>query len=343
VILPDRVEREITAPVDIATPDGRLRREAVGWARHPVHRAAFAPGISRVGRWNYWCITTRTSSLTILIGDVGYLGFVLVSFLELAGRGPVERLYVRPRGLPFAMPESPRGDIELDVRRLRLGMHDRGEELHVKVDARTLLGRRILADLVIERPLSHETINVVVPWDDTHYHLTSKQQALPARGVVRVGDREHPFGPENDAFACLDYGRGRWPRSIHWNWAFASARREGRTIGLNLGGRWTDGTGVTENGFVIDGRVHKISEPVDFTYDERAYTSPWRIRTRTGDRVDLRFVPVRERAVVAPLGIVRAELHQLMGSFSGTFVCDDGAVLRLDDAIGLAESVRGHW
>src|SRR5262249_45501022 len=153
--------------------------------------------------------------------------------------------------------------------------------------------------VTVERPPSHETVNVVVPWDEARFHFTSKQQALPARGVVRVDGREHRLDREGDAFACLDFGRGRWPRGIEWGWALASGRAGARTIGLNLGARWTDGTGVTENAVVIDGRVHKIADAVDFTPG-----GAWRIRTRAGDRVDLSFTPSHRRALRLPLGLV---------------------------------------
>ena len=32
----------------------------------------------------------------------------------------------------------------------------------------------------------------------------------------------------------------------------------GRVLGFNLGGAWTDGTGMTENGICLDGRLSKI-------------------------------------------------------------------------------------
>ncbi len=274
------MEREIVEPIAIAHADGRLRREAVGWARHPIHDCHLAPGLSRVERFNYWCISSRAGARTILFADVGYFGFALVSFLDFAARGPVERLYLRPGGLPIALPDTPRGDIVLDAWRLQLALRQRGEQLCVVGDAHTLFGKHITIDLEISRPLQHETLNVLVPWDETRFHFTSKQQALPARGVVRVGAREYRFGADNDGFACLDFGRGRWPRGIDWRWAFGAATRDGRTIGLNLGGTWTDATGVTENGAVIDGRLHKIAEAIDFEYDARAYLKPWRIRTR---------------------------------------------------------------
>src|SRR5262245_55522138 len=227
------MEREILAPVDIADADGRLRQEALGWARHPFQRCYLARTLSRYGRWNYWCISSRTHALTLLFADVGTVGAVLVSFLDFEARGPVERVYVRPGGLPLEMPQTPSGDVAIDVARLRLSMRTRGEEMLVVGEARPLFDKRITIDLTVERPLSHETLNLVVPWSDTRFHFTSKQQALPARGVVRVGGREHPFDATNQSFACLDFGCGRWPSRIEWNWAFASTKSDAHTIGLN--------------------------------------------------------------------------------------------------------------
>lgn len=330
------MERELQQGVDIADREGRLRREAIGWSRHPAHRWTVSRSLPRVHAFDYWCVISRTAAVTFLVADVGLAGVALVSVLDLAGGSPVERLYVRPRGLPAPMPDSPHGELALDVSRLHLVV---GPERLV-AHARTLTGKRIDVDLAIERPPGHETVNVLVPWDDTRFHFTSKQQALPARGTVRVGDREHRFGPDTEAFACRDYGRGRWPGGIDWQWAFASARRGGRTLGLNLGAAWTDGTGVTENALVLDGRVHKIDDAVDFAIDPRDRKRPWTIRTRTGSRVDLTFTPINERAVTLP-PVLR--LRQCVGRFDGTVIDDSGASIAIADVLGLAESVHGRW
>ena len=339
--MPAPMERELTEPVDIALPDGRLRREAVGWARHPIQRCHLPPGLLKVHAFNYWCVTSRSCALTVLVADVRVAGVALVSFLDFATRGPVERVYVRPLGLPLRMPETPRGDIALRARRLDLELRacgPEGRDLRIEADARTLFGRRIEVALTVERPPWHETVNVVVPWDDERFHFTSKQQALPARGVVRVDGREHRFDADGDAFACLDFGRGRWPRGIEWGWAFAAGRAGARTIGLNLGARWTDGTGVTENAVVIDGRVHKIADAVDFTID-----GDWRIRTRAGDRADLCFTPWHRRALRLPLGVAGFSLEQCVGTFAGTVVDDAGERLTIDGLVGLAETVHAAW
>jgi hypothetical protein len=330
------VERELTGTVDIADGEGRLRRDAIGWARHPLQRCNLPRELARVHAFDYWCVINRTAALTVLVADVGLAGVALVSVLELATGTSVERVYVRPRGLPARLPASPHGELVLDAWRLHLVV---GADRLV-ARARTLTGHRIDVDLAIERPPGHETVNVVVPWDDTRFHFTSKQQALPARGRVCVDDREHVFAPDTDAFACRDFGRGRWPAGIDWRWAFASARRGGRTIGLNLGAGWTDGTGVTENALILDGRVHKIADDVDFTFDARDRRRPWTIRSRGSARVELTFTPRHVRVVTAP-PLLR--LRQCVGTFAGTVVDDGGAVIELADVVGVAESVRGRW
>ena len=330
------MERELTEACDIADGAGRLRRDAIGWSRHPTHRCNLPAGLARVHAFDYWCVTTRTSALTVLVADVGLAGVALVSFLDLAGGSPIERIYVRPRGLPVPMPASPHGELVLDVRRLQLRVGGDRLEAH----ARTITGHRLDVELTIERPAGHETVNVLVPWDDERFHFTSKQQALPARGRVVVDGREHRFEPATEAFACRDFGRGRWPSGIDWRWAFASARRGGRTIGLNLGGLWTDGTGVGENALVIDGRVHKIDDAVDFDVATRGQHAPWRIRTRRSGRVDLTFTPVTTRAVTLPPLI---KVRQCVGRFAGTVVDDAGVAIVLDDVIGVAETVHGRW
>jgi hypothetical protein len=323
--------REIVTPIDIAHPDGRLRREAVGWARHPILGCALPSELGRVVRWNYWCISNRECALTLLVADVGVAGTALVSFVDFAGGAPVEHAVVKRR---LSLPDTPRGQVVVEGWRLRLAMRDAGEELHIEGEARALLGGRVTFDLTVSRPRAHETINVLVPWDETRFHFTSKQQALPARGTVVVAGREHRFGPENQSFACLDFGRGRRPSQIEWRWAFGSVSCGGRTIGINLGARWTDGTGVNENGVVLDGRVHKIAEDVDFQIGRGA----WHIRSA---RIDLRFRPLRERTVKLPLGVV--SLQQRMGVFDGSFTDDGGARVTIENMPGLAESVRGRW
>ncbi len=329
------MERELTREVAMAGADGRLRQDAIGWSRRPLHQCNVA-GHPRAHAFDYWCVMSREAALTVLVADVGFAGAALASVLDLRTERLVERVHVRPRGLGVAMPASTDDEVAVAAWRLALTVGPRRLAVH----ARTLGGHRIDADVTIERPPGHQTVNVLVPWDDTRFHFTSKQQAMPASGEVRVDGTRYRLDPATDAFACRDFGRGRWPRGIDWGWAFASWRSGAHTCGLNLGAGRIDGTGVTENALIVDGRVHKIAEAVDFETDRRDPRRPWRIRTRGSDRVDLVFTPITARPVMLP-PVLR--LRQCMGRFSGAVVDDAGGRVRVDGALALAETVRGRW
>src|SRR5207248_1329256 len=150
-------------------------------------------------------------------------------------------------------------------------------------------GMRLEADILVERPAGHETLNVVIPWSDAQFQFTSKQNTLPASGFVQLGEEGYEFTAPS--FGCLDYGRGVWPEHTRWNWGAASGVEGGRVVGLNLGGQWTDGTGMTENGICVDGRLTKIGEDLTFEYDANDRMKPWRIRSEGTNRVDLVFEP----------------------------------------------------
>jgi hypothetical protein len=160
---------------------------------------------------------------------------------------------------------------------------------------------------------------------------------------VRAGGVTYPFGPDEQAFGCLDFGRGVWPADCAWNWASASGLQDGHVLGLQLGGLWTDGTGMTENALCVDGRLHKLHEDVVFTYDRRDFMAPWTIRTPASDRVDLTFAPFFERTNRVELGIARSEVHQMFGRFSGAVVTGDGTRIRIVDMVGWAEEHRARW
>src|SRR5690606_25138632 len=92
-------------------------------------------------------------------------------------------------------------------------------------------------------------------------------------------------GPHNQAFGTLDLGRGVWPYRVNWNWAAASGVSGGRLIGLQFGGKWTEGTGHTENGLCVDGRLTKLHDELVWTYDWDHPTEPWRV-VDPGGRLD---------------------------------------------------------
>lgn len=335
-------EPELTDPVALCDERGRLLPASIGWSRQPLHLCNLQGRWPRKKRWNYWCITGPSFLLSVTLADLDYLGLASVYFLEYESKRLIEQTVTVPLGRGLDLPPTVNADVVFDHRKLRIGLREEGAGTHIRVESPAFGGAPLAADLLVERPPGHETLNVVIPWSDRLFQFTSKQNTLPAHGEVVLGADVYRFDPD-ETFGCLDYGRGIWPYSTKWNWGACSGRRGGRTIGLNLGGTWTDGAGMNENGVCIDGRLTKISEDLVFTYDRSDYMKPWTIRTRSSGRVDLRLVPFFERVARTNLLVLRSEVHQVFGPYSGTVVTDDGDAIALDGILGWVEQHDARW
>lgn len=341
-------EPELTEPVDLCTPDGRrLAPAARGWSRRPLHTANLRGRWGRTKRWDYWAVLTGDLALSVTYADVDYLGIVDVWWCELAtgrtgGRNvPVlgargVHLPDRPGTRPLRY-RSRSSSIEVD-----LVDDDAGTTLSAAWDEGD--GRRGRLAVRVDQPAGHESLNVVIPWSDRRFQYTSKHQARPARGTLEVGGDTWTFGDGGDgAWGVLDVGRGRWPYRTRWNWGGGAGRSaEGAVVGIQIGGRWTAGTGFTENGVLVDGRLTKIGDELDWDYRWDAPTEPWRVRHRDGS-LDLRLEPVHDKHSRLELGVLGTEVHQVFGRWHGHVTTDDGAVHHLAGIAGFAEESRSRW
>src|SRR5262249_32144358 len=156
-----------------------------------------------------------------------------------------------------------------------------------------------------------------------------KDVGRPVRGSLTIHDRVYAISAE-DSFAVLDHGRGKWPYAIRWNWAAGA----GHSRAIQLGGQWTDGTGLTENALFVDRRLHKIGEELRWRYDRSDWLRPWLI---SGERVQVEFHPFHEKIARTNLGIVANETHQCFGNFTGWALIDGGDRVDLDGLVGWAE------
>jgi hypothetical protein len=338
-------ERELTEPVDLCLPDGRLDPAAVGWSRRPLHRCNLGGPWGRRKRWDYWCVLWDTGALGLLHADFDYLGLAGAFFHDLRprGAGRLEKSVAVPLALGFSQSETDGGG---DLRFERLGLRLEALEEARGTRLRVAFGRgagRVEADVLLHRPSGHETLGVVVPWSERRFQYTSKHNSRPAEGTVIAGGRRQSLGPHTSAFGAVDFGRGLWPYRTEWNWASASGTAGGRTIGLQLGGRWTDGTGATENALCVDGRLTKISESVRFEWDRGDWRRPWRIAAEGSSRVELRFVPEVLHRLRVPLLLASVRLHVCFGRFSGSVIPEDGRAVVVDGLHGWAEEMRARW
>ena len=113
-------------------------------------------------------------------------------------------------------------------------------------------------------------------------------------------------------------------------------------VGLQLGGRWTEGTGATENGVIVDGRLTKIGAELAWDYSWDDPLARWTVRAPDGS-VDLVLHPRYDKHSRTEAGVMGMEVHQVFGTWSGSVRTDDGRIVVFDDLQGFAEECRARW
>lgn len=335
-------EPELTAPVDLCGPDGRLNRAAVGWSRQPLQRLNVQGRWLAKKRWNYWAVTTPTHLFSATISNIDYIGMVFIYLGDFTTGRIYEKTIVTPFGAGCHMPEVVMADIAFKNQAMEVIMDQSPGGVEIKVNVADFEGAPLTAHLDIVYPAQHETLNVVIPWNERTFQFTAKHNTLPAQGSVRWKEGEIVFDG-TDCFACLDYGRGIWPRSCAWNWGAASGCQGKHVVGLNLGGQWTDGTGMTENALCVDGVLSKVSEELVWEYDLQHSMQPWKIQAPETKQVDLTFTPFLERVASTDVGLIFSEVHQMFGSYSGVVRTHNGQEVVIEDLVGWAEDHKARW
>ncbi|MGB8645147.1 MAG: DUF2804 domain-containing protein [Anaerolineae bacterium] len=346
------MQQEIAFPAPLLAPDGRLT--TAGWARHPLldcnlEDARFYPAplrplqFLRIKRWDYYAVFTPRRFFSATIADLGYAANLFVYTLDFETNELYEESLIAPLGGGVILPRnSTEGDAYFNDGRVRI-------LLRATPDARALFvdwpafkqAGGIRADITLACPPRHESMNIVIPIGPRRFYFNRKVNCMPARGYIHFGDIREELNPR-ESIGSLDWGRGVWDYKSFWNWASASGfLPDGRTIGLNLGTGFGDTSAATENAVILDGRIHKL-EQVPFVYDPKDYMHPWRFKDAAG-RLDLEFVPFRERLARTNLLLIQSEVHQMFGRYSGRIVTEEGEVIRLDGLTGFAEEHHARW
>ena len=337
-------EPEITAPVDLCTPDGAaLNPAARGWSRVPLHRANLEGSFGRNKRWDYWAVLAGDLVISTVYSNVDYIGIADVYWVDLTS-GERGGWGTATRGAEgFALPERP-GTAPLTINHggLDLAFTDDANGTRLFATWTERDGRAGHLDVLVALPAGHESLNVVIPWSDDTFNFTSKHQARPARGGLRVGERVWAIGTDGDAWGVLDVGRGRWPSEVVWNWGGGAGHADGHVVGIQIGAKWTEGTGFTENGVIVDGRLSKIGNELVWDYGWDAPLQPWRV-VDPGGQIDITLTPRFDKHSHAKGHKRGNETHQVFGTWAGRVVTDDGITVEFDRLQGFAEEARQHW
>lgn len=337
-------ERELTEPVDLCVPDGSVvNPDALGWSRRPLHRANLADHEGRNKRWDYWAVLAGDVVVSCVYSDIDVIGLTDIWWADLSTGDTGGHATITEAGV-MRLPEHP------GTEPLRVEQGDYRLELVDDDGGTTLSGRWVEADgrpgsfeVAVALPSGHESLNVVIPWDDTTFNYTSKHWARPAVGHLSVGDRRWEIGgAAGDAWGVLDVGRGRWPHDIRWNWGGGSGRSGDDVIGLQIGGMWTEGSGFTENGLIVNGRLHKLGDELTWDYDWDEPMAPWTV-TDPGGRLQATLTPRHDKHTDIGAGDLGSHTHQVFGTWAGELTTDEGRRIAFSGLQGFAEEARQRW
>ena len=337
-------ELELTQSIDLCTPDGlSLNPAARGYSRRPLHRANLLGRFGQNKKWDYWAVLAGDFIVSVTFANLDHFGLVDLYWADLLTRETGGHS-VLVAGEDLSLPESPgTSPLELthDEMTVRIADDPRGTSLGATWSEPD--GRTGHFESFVELAKDHESLNVVIPWSDELFNFTSKHQARPATGVLTVGRQRREIGADTSAWGVLDVGRGRWPARINWNWGGGAGTCDGHVIGLQIGAKWTEGTGFTENGLIIDGHLSKIGRELVWEYDWSEPMRPWRVHD-PGGQLDAVLAPRFDKhSAVEVSEDLGSEVHQVFGTWSGRLVSDDGLELDFHDLQGFAEEARQRW
>jgi len=347
------IETELTEPASLCRADGTLAAEALGWTRRPLHRCNLTGHWPRKKRWNSWTVFTERFLFSATVADLDYATAACVYLVDLTRGKVIERSTLLPLGIGGPrLPDHVEAALSLRTKRASVTMSNDGDHTSLLVAWEDFFeGDRLSAAFQIQRPEGNESLGVVVPHGEHRFAYTYRDTGLTAQGRLRMGYREIPFDA-GAALAVFDFGRGLWPRRSLWNQATACGRilqRDGRhdapehVLGLSLGGKWSDGSGATENAVWFDGRVVKISEDLLWEYDAANLRGVWRIHAPQSRALDLRFTPCAERSATIGAGLLRYSVSQLFGHYSGNLRNHGGQSVEVRDLFGWAGEHRALW
>lgn len=275
------------------------------------------------------------------ISHLDYAAVCFVYVFEYDTKRFIEKTVLLPLGINCTMPDDVQATAEAIHKDMSLFFISTETETLLKISCPNFGGDNLEVDLTISYPPDLDTLNVVVPWNEKQFQFTAKHHCLPTTGYVKIGAESFSFHPDTD-FAVLDFGRGIWPYASTWNWGMASGKQGEQTVGLNLGGQWTDGTPTTENAIIVDGHLTKISDDLHFYYDVNNFMKDWHV-TCPSHRLELSFTPLFERVATTNVGIIKSEVHQMIGHYNGIIHLNEEETIEITHLLGCIEDHVARW
>ena len=345
------MQTEIVKMIQVPSADGTIREP--GFARTEIMEYAreniLAPWY-RKKEWDYYLFTNENFALAFTISDLGYIGLLSASFIDLktATEHTESELVLLPRGKKFGLGKRVAdANAECHTRRLDMSFQNAGDHRHISCNFRNFdKHKNLLCELDVYEP-EMEAMYIATPWaeKETAFYYNCKRNCLEAEGVVSYGDRKE-YVDRKTTLGCLDWGRGVWTYDNTWYWGTGSGRLSGEPFGFNLGYGFSDRSSASENCLYYKGKIHKLNE-VTFEIPRNSegkfrFTDPWKVTSDDG-RFEADFVPILDRAAEMNYQVIISSQHQVFGKMTGFAVTDEGEKLEFTDFICALEVVRNKY
>jgi hypothetical protein len=244
----------------------------------------------------------------------------------------------------------PLGSYELPTSSLKGSVHWREKKTHldfismdngvkiIKADIPKFGRHRSMrgALVLLEPAATAQSLVTNQPWrnEKTSFRYTRCSPWYYVEGVIQFGSSEIIFTRGN-AWGILDWSRCVRPKADIRYWAAACGKDDGRHLSFCIGYSQADFSQGTENGFFVDGVLHKLDQ-VTFHIPMSNWLSPWRF-TSNDNRLEMTFFPNQERIDRQRLFFYSSARRQVFGFFSGKVQLDDGYVIEFNNLTGFAE------
>ena len=341
------MQHEIRRAIPLLNELGGLTEPGFARTPLPVYRRKDIKASSlRIKEWDYYCIRSGRIALGLTVADNGYLGIDAISLVDLTEKWEISKNIVSPLTVGrFGLPESPeRGSVHRSRKKYSISFENDGSGKRVltaRMENFGPDGAIVAAIELFDEPA--ETGILCVPFEkQEQFCFRQRINCMRAKGQVRYGSKLYELDP-SDSFAVLDWNRSVLPYRCAWTWVSASGLLDGVPFGINLGSGLGDTRAANDNMLFYNGKVHKLDR-VQFhsPHDGQDSGSPWSFSSDDG-RLEMRFVPSVDRAFSLNLRLIRSELRQSFGLFSGKAVLDDGTELCFTDFPGCAQKVDNKW
>jgi hypothetical protein len=340
------VQKEISSPLSVLDDKGQPQN--FGWSRTPgffYDPALVTAPRHRITESDRYIVHSPTHLVIFEIRDDGWLGYVGISVVSLRDKKRSTQAFKTL--VPMGTYELPTGSVTGSIHwRYEKSSLDfvsmEGGVRIIKADIpRFSHNRSLRGELVLLEPAGAESLITNQLWrnEKSAFRYSRSSPWYRTEGVIQLGSSEIIFTRGN-GWGVFDWNRCARPRADIRYWAAACGMCGERQFSFNIGYSWADSSEGTENGFFIDGKLHKL-EQVTFHIPPDWY-SPWRF-TSNDNRLEMIFFPHQGRLDRRRFFFHHSTRRQFCGTFSGRAQLDDGSVIEFSNITGFAERSKSRF